>query len=108
MRRLRPKFELLEMVQQARQQAGEPPGFEATVGDARDLAEPDESADAVLLLGPLYHLPARDDRMKALAEAHRVLRPGGFLAAAAISRYTFLLPGSLEAPASMRTPRPRW
>jgi ubiquinone/menaquinone biosynthesis C-methylase UbiE len=80
-----------EMVQQARQQAGEPPGFEATVGDARDLAEPDESADAVLLLGPLYHLPAPDDRMKALAEAHRVLRPGGFLAAAAISRYTFLL-----------------
>jgi SAM-dependent methyltransferase len=50
----------------------------------------------VLLLGPLYHLPARDDRMKALAEAHRVLRPGGLLAAAAISCYTLLL-GLLRA-----------
>jgi SAM-dependent methyltransferase len=78
-----------ELVEQAR--AGEPPAFEAAVGDARDLAEPDESADAVLLLGPLYHLPARDNRMKALAEAHRVLRPGGLLAAAAISRYTIVI-----------------
>jgi ubiquinone/menaquinone biosynthesis C-methylase UbiE len=75
-----------ELVEQARRRAGEPPAFEAAVGDARDLAEPDESADAVLLLGPLYHLPARDNRMKALAEARRVLRPGGLVAAAAISR----------------------
>ena len=80
-----------QLVEQARRRAGEPPAFEAAVGDARDLAEPDESADAVLLLGPLYHLPARDNRMKALAEAHRVLRPGGLLAAAAISRYTIVL-----------------
>ena len=39
----------------------------AEVGDARAVPLPDASADAVLLLGPLYHLPERDDRLKALA-----------------------------------------
>ena len=42
--------------------------------------------DVVLLLGPLYHLPDRADRMTALREARRVLRPGGVLAVAAVSR----------------------
>jgi SAM-dependent methyltransferase len=40
-------------------------GFTARVGDARDLDLPDESADACLLLGPLYHLPGRRDRDEA-------------------------------------------
>ncbi len=51
------------------------------------MNEADSSVDAVLLLGPLYHLVDRDDRLAALSEARRVLRPGGVLAAAAISRY---------------------
>lgn len=65
-------------------------GLDATVGDARRLDQPDATVDAVLLLGPLYHL---DDvgRAAALAEAHRVLRPGGLLAAAAISRWAALI-----------------
>jgi ubiquinone/menaquinone biosynthesis C-methylase UbiE len=46
----------------------------------------DESCDAVLLLGPLYHLLTLPERRQAVAEAHRVLRPGGVLLAAAISR----------------------
>jgi ubiquinone/menaquinone biosynthesis C-methylase UbiE len=50
-------------------------GWSATLGDARKLAFPDRSADAVLLLGPLYHLTERADRLAALREAHRVLRP---------------------------------
>jgi SAM-dependent methyltransferase len=58
----------------------------AEVGDARDLAADDESADAVLLLGPLYHLVERDERLAALHEARRVLRTGGVLAAAVITR----------------------
>jgi SAM-dependent methyltransferase len=63
------------------------------VGDARALSHPNELADFVLLLGPLYHLTAADDRASALAEAGRVLRRGGLLFAAAISRYASLLDG---------------
>jgi SAM-dependent methyltransferase len=62
-------------------------GVQARLGDARDLAEPDASTDAVLLLGPLYHLLNREDRLQAFREARRVLRPGGVVLAAAISRY---------------------
>ena len=65
----------------------------ATVGDARTLAWTDASADAVLLLGPLYHLTDRKERLRALREAHRVLKPGGIICAAAISRYASLLDG---------------
>ena len=65
--------------------------FVAEEGDARSLAELDESYDVVLLLGPLYHLVERDDRLLALAEARRVLRRHGVLAAAAISRFGPLL-----------------
>jgi ubiquinone/menaquinone biosynthesis C-methylase UbiE len=64
-----------------------------SVGDARALGRPDESTDAVLLLGPLYHLTDRADRLAALREARRVLRPGGVLVAAAISRFASALDG---------------
>ncbi|HUG54622.1 MAG TPA: class I SAM-dependent methyltransferase [Vicinamibacteria bacterium] len=62
-------------------------------GDARALPEADLSADAVVMLGPLYHLTERADRLRALGEGRRVLRPGGVLVAAAISRYASLLDG---------------
>ncbi|HST65389.1 MAG TPA: class I SAM-dependent methyltransferase [Mycobacteriales bacterium] len=64
-----------------------------TVGDARELAFPAASADAVLLLGPLYHLLEPADRLAALTEARRVLRPGGVLIAVAISRFASLYEG---------------
>ncbi|WP_329047489.1 methyltransferase domain-containing protein [Amycolatopsis sp. NBC_01488] len=67
------------------------PGVTASVGDARSLDAADASHDVVLLLGPLYHLVDAGDRARALAEARRVLRPGGLLAAAGISRYLSLL-----------------
>lgn len=66
-------------------------GFTAAVGDARALGRPDAGADAVLLLGPLYHLVEPADRGLALGEARRVLRPGGVLLAAAIGRYMALV-----------------
>jgi SAM-dependent methyltransferase len=56
----------------------------AQVGDARALPYPDSEAGAVLLLGPLYHLTVREDRLAALREAWRCLKPGGVLLAAGI------------------------
>ncbi len=70
--------------------------FSAALGDARSLAEADESCDAVLLLGPLYHLTERPDRLSALGEARRVVRSGGVVVAAAISRFASLFDGLLE------------
>lgn len=82
-------------VEQARasaRDAGVPlPGAE--VGDARTLGLADHSVDAVLLLGPLYHLPERADRLKALVEARRVCRADGVILAAAISRFASTLDG---------------
>ena len=63
----------------------------ATTGDARSLNHGDGSADAVLLMGPLYHLTARIDRLSALRETHRVLKPGGLLIAKAVNRFASLL-----------------
>lgn len=63
------------------------------VGDARALPLDDASVDAVLLLGPLYHLPAEPDRLRAWSEARRVCRRGGVIIAAAISRFASTLDG---------------
>jgi 2-polyprenyl-3-methyl-5-hydroxy-6-metoxy-1,4-benzoquinol methylase len=63
------------------------------VGDARQLAEPDNSVDVVLLLGPLYHLVDARGRQTALLEAARVLRPEGLLFAAGICRFASVLDG---------------
>jgi SAM-dependent methyltransferase len=54
------------------------------VGDAAALPFPDRSFDSAALLYILYHL---SDPTEALAEAHRVLRPGGLVAVAAPSRH---------------------
>ncbi len=57
-------------------------------GTALDLSRfPDASFDAVLLMGPLYHLLEEVERRQALAEARRVLVSGGPLFAAFITRY---------------------
>jgi ubiquinone/menaquinone biosynthesis C-methylase UbiE len=65
----------------------------AVVGDARRLEAEPGSADAVLMLGPLYHLVERGDRRIALREALRVLKPRGVLFAAAISRFASFIDG---------------
>lgn len=58
------------------------------VGDARDLSVfKDNSFDAILVFGPLYHLNREEDRKKVIEEALRVLKPGGILAGAFISHY---------------------
>jgi ubiquinone/menaquinone biosynthesis C-methylase UbiE len=86
-------------IEQARERAASQPEapFEAEVGDARDLrGYADQTADAVLLLGPLYHLTERSDRVRALAEARRVVRPTGVIVAVAISRYASLIDGTVQ------------
>lgn len=83
-------------IEQARRVSDEmPDGFLARRGDARKLDVPDGSVDAVLLLGPLYHLD-HEDRALSLTEAMRVLRPGGVLVAAAISQFASLMDGLRE------------
>ncbi len=82
-------------VRQAEEAAARHPRSLASIrsGDARSLPYGDSSADVVLLLGPLYHLQERDDRLRALREARRVLKSGGLLFAAAISRFASLVDG---------------
>jgi ubiquinone/menaquinone biosynthesis C-methylase UbiE len=68
----------------------------AELGDARRLGQADGYYDAVLVLGPLYHLTRREDRLLALREAGRVVRPGGPVFVAAISRFASLFSGLAE------------
>lgn len=83
-------------VEQLRTAAAPGLEFRSEIGDARRLDLGHESMDAVLLLGPLYHLRKRADRLEALRQARKVLRPGGFLFISAISRWAARLDGVLK------------
>lgn len=72
-------------------------GVSAQLGDARSLPFEAGSFDAALLLGPLYHLASYEDRQTALREAGRVVKPGGFVLAAGLSRYVAFGAASLGA-----------
>jgi ubiquinone/menaquinone biosynthesis C-methylase UbiE len=76
-----------------RSAASSRPLASSEIGDARATNLADASADIVLLLGPLYHLTTDTDRARALVEARRILKPGGRLFAAAISRWASALDG---------------
>jgi SAM-dependent methyltransferase len=78
--------------------------IETALGDARALDLPDASADAVLLLGPLYHLTERSDRLQALREAGRVVKPGGPIYVSAISRWAPRLHGEVADGLGQRFP----
>lgn len=57
------------------------------IADARNLrALAGTSYDAVLIMGPLYHLVYEADRQEALRQAIDLLRPGGLLFSAFLSR----------------------
>ena len=76
--------------------------FTAEVGDARLLPADDDSFDAALMLGPLYHLVEGRARARAWAEAVRVVRPGGWVFAAGISRLSALAWVSVIGPSIER------
>lgn len=80
------------------------PGIHAAVADARDLDLPAASVDAVLLLGPLYHLIDRAERVRALRECARIVRPGGPVFAAAISRWAARIDGMLRERIYLKDP----
>lgn len=73
-------------------QAGIQSSIEDVVAcDACDLSRfPDDSFDAVLCLGPFYHLVEPADRELAAAELARVLKPNGAAFVAFMPLYTFL------------------
>ncbi len=83
----------LSLAQEASQQQSKFPIASVGLGDARRLDWPNESCDAVLLVGPLYHLTEADQRRKALMESHRVLRPNGVLFGVGINRFAGLFDG---------------
>ncbi len=68
-------------------------------GNALDLGGfADASFDAVLLMGPLYHLLEAGQREQAAREAIHVLRPGGLLFAAHINRFALVFYMLINAP----------
>lgn len=71
------------------------PHLDSRIGDARALDLGDGSVDVALVLGPIYHLRERADRLQALREARRVVRDGGTVHVAAISRWAARLAGIL-------------
>jgi len=90
-------------IQQAQKRAAKlKKSFSAILGEARRLDFPDRLADIVILHGPLYHLQLRDERLKALKEAYRILKPNGVLLGFAInhtaSTITGLLNGMIHEP----------
>jgi ubiquinone/menaquinone biosynthesis C-methylase UbiE len=94
----------IEQARRSSESQPERPLASMAVGDARQLNREEASVDVVLLLGPLYHLTDRTDRINALHEAHRILinalheahrilRDGGIVFAAGISRFASTLDG---------------
>jgi len=83
----------IEQALQASEGQSRYPVASCRVGDARCLDFPDDSADAMLFLGPMYHLIELPHRRLALKEAVRVVRPGGTIFVAAISRFASILDG---------------
>lgn len=82
------------------------PQLTASAGDARDLTGFGSDYDAVLLLGPLYHLTDKADRLHAFTEAIGTVRSDGVVVAIGISRYASLIDGLKRHLLDDRTFRP--
>lgn len=64
----------------------------ATVCVARSIPRLDKSADAVLLMGPLYSITDYEERILAIEECGRLLKDDGILFSAALTPYSVLVP----------------
>lgn len=89
-------FDLSETnIEMSKELAKEYPGVRlsaAEVCDARCVPRPDKSADAILLMGPLYSILERDERLRAIKESCRLLKDDGVLFSAALTPYSVLVP----------------
>lgn len=76
--------------------------FRSILGEAQKLELADNIADVVILHGPLYHLQSKADRIRAITEARRVLKPKGVVLGFAInytaSTIAALLNGFIHTP----------
>jgi SAM-dependent methyltransferase len=88
-------FDLSETnIKMSAELAAEYPGTELTsaeVCDARSIPRPDRSADAILLMGPLYSITEYEERILAIRESRRLLKDGGLLFSAALTPYSVLV-----------------
>ncbi len=88
-------FDLSETnIEMSKELAAEYPGVSlksAEVCDARDIPRPDKSADAVLLMGPLYSITEYEERILAIKESFRLLKDDGVLFSAALTPYSVLV-----------------
>ncbi|HLL67278.1 MAG TPA: class I SAM-dependent methyltransferase [Micromonosporaceae bacterium] len=82
---------LLELAYELVAETGTTGVDEIVQADACDLSRwPEGTFAATLALGPFYHLPAADDRRRALKEIVRVTAPGGLVAIALMPRWSLL------------------
>jgi ubiquinone/menaquinone biosynthesis C-methylase UbiE len=70
--------------------------FSVTIGEAKKLPYKNDTADLVILHGPLYHLQKREDRVTAILEAKRVLKKGGVILGFAINYTASTLVGLMN------------
>ncbi|HEY9001980.1 MAG TPA: class I SAM-dependent methyltransferase [Mucilaginibacter sp.] len=76
--------------------------FKSLLGEAQKLELADNIADVVILHGPLYHLQSKVDRIRAISEAKRIVKPKGVVLGFTInytaSTIAALLNGFIHAP----------
>ena len=78
----------------------------ALQGNALDLSRfPDDAFDTVFLMGPLYHLMREENRLQAVREAKRVLKPGGYLFCSFILMFGGVVYGLRELQESILWPK---
>ena len=70
--------------------------FHCHLGASNELCFADNSADMVILHGPLYHLQSKRERYRAIKEAKRVVKKNGVIVGVAINYASYTLAGLLN------------
>lgn len=97
--------ELIERNREEMRALGTPSKVEFIVADARDVGRvlADRKFDAVLVMGPLYHLERESEREGLLHQVRSLLAPGGTLITAHMSRVGFVGHVLLKTPSELAT-----